>query len=141
MFFLLPTVGSLVDNRAYFTLYPGGTSNLEQTPAPLAAYSSRTVYLFDSPECRYSVDAALKLHHSELAPTGLMFVNENMLWKKYIFLFSFSLSFFHTSPLCFSLSIFFIFSCFFFPYVLFLFCHLFYLSGFKDDLISVPVLD
>ena len=36
--------GSLVDNRAYFALYPGGTSSLKQTPVPLAAYSSRTVY-------------------------------------------------------------------------------------------------
>ena len=42
----LPTVGSLVDNRAYlsyFALCPGGTSSLEQTPVPLAAHSSRTV--------------------------------------------------------------------------------------------------
>ena len=45
MFFLLPRVGSLVDNRAYFALYPGGTSSLKQTPVPLAAYSSRTVYV------------------------------------------------------------------------------------------------
>ena len=44
MFFLLPTVGSLVDNRAYFALYPGGTSSLEQTTVPLAANSLRTVY-------------------------------------------------------------------------------------------------
>ena len=43
MFFLLPTVGSLVDSRAYFALNPGGTSSLEQTLVPLAAYSSRTV--------------------------------------------------------------------------------------------------
>ena len=38
--------GSLVDNRAYFVLNPGGTSSLEQTTVPLAAYSSRTVYIF-----------------------------------------------------------------------------------------------
>ena len=43
MFFLLPTVGSLVDNRAYFALYLGGTSSLEQTTVPIAANSSRTV--------------------------------------------------------------------------------------------------
>ena len=46
MFFLLPMVGSLVDNRAYFALNPGGTSCLKQTIVPLAAYSSRTVYAF-----------------------------------------------------------------------------------------------
>ena len=33
--------------RAYFALNPGGTSSLEQTPVPLAAYSSRTVYKCD----------------------------------------------------------------------------------------------
>ena len=38
-------MGSLVDNRAYFALYPGGTFSLKQTPVPLAAYSSRTVYI------------------------------------------------------------------------------------------------
>ena len=32
-------------NRAYFALYPGGTSSLEQTTVPLAAYSLKTVYL------------------------------------------------------------------------------------------------
>ena len=46
VFFLLPTVGSLVDNRAYFALNPGGTSCLKQTLVPLAAYSSRTAYIF-----------------------------------------------------------------------------------------------
>ena len=34
-----------MDNRAYFALYPGGTSSLEQTSVPLAAYTLRTVYL------------------------------------------------------------------------------------------------
>ena len=32
-------------HKAYFALYTGGTSSLEQTPVPLAAYSSRTVYI------------------------------------------------------------------------------------------------
>ena len=32
-----------MDNRAYFALYPGGTSSLEQTTVPLAAHSSRTI--------------------------------------------------------------------------------------------------
>ena len=39
-------VWSLVDNRACFAFYPGGTSSLKRTPVPLAAYSSRTVYIF-----------------------------------------------------------------------------------------------
>ena len=46
--FLFPTVGSLVENRAYFASYPGGTSSLKQTPVSLAAYSSRTVYIYIS---------------------------------------------------------------------------------------------
>ena len=33
-------------NRAYLALYPGGTSSLKQTTAPLAAYSSRTVSIY-----------------------------------------------------------------------------------------------
>ena len=36
---------SLVDNRAHFALYPGGTSSLKQTLVPLAEYSLRTVYI------------------------------------------------------------------------------------------------
>ena len=34
-----------MDSRAYFALKPGGTSSLKQTLVPLAAYSSRTIYI------------------------------------------------------------------------------------------------
>ena len=49
MFFLLPTVGSLVDTWAYLALYLGGIPALGLVLAPLAVYSSTTVYVWESP--------------------------------------------------------------------------------------------
>ena len=46
MFFLLPTVGSLVDTWAYLALYLGGTPSLRPGSSPLAVYSSTTVYIY-----------------------------------------------------------------------------------------------
>ena len=47
-------------NQAYFALYLGGTSSLEHTPVPLAAYSLRTVYLCLKYTFVWSEDAQLK---------------------------------------------------------------------------------
>ena len=52
-------------SRAYFALYPGGTSSLEQTTVPQAAHSSRTVYICYS-YCMYQ-------RTSELCTTSDLF--------------------------------------------------------------------
>ena len=60
-----------MDNRAYFALYPGGTSSLEQITVPLAANSSRTVCIcYSTITCKV---LHLPIHYSDVQYVNVIF--------------------------------------------------------------------